>query len=634
MLGFLTDARIRLVLVAGVGVGFALLAFTFHWFAVVDLKVYDVGLTVRPASHSESDVVVVAIDQYSRRNAFSPPEFPISAHVEEHAAVIKRLHDAGAAVIAMDILFDQLDPALDLTRFDESVSEAGDVCLASAIEERTLATGHDGSAITEKRLVLPSERIPAVYCTGLVNMPIDEDLAARRSSYGTIFQGEWLPSMPVVLAGGLNPGGMVTAEGASTFYIDYKLVSNGIVTIPYVDVLTGTGWESKVKGRAVLVGVTENSLSDIYDLPIKGLRAAEHGNKLPGVLVLAHAAQTLASGGVVTALPPAGGLLLSIALAFAASLTALGRKLILNVALAVAVIIGLAVVGFVLVALRVTILPAGLLISVVFFTAVVGLATNYVRIRFVSEVQEKELAEISSDLRKAAEIQQRLQPESMPQAEGVEIAGLQIPCKEIGGDYYDAVDLGGGKIGLLIADVCGKGISAALLMSNLQSNFRQLAIGGRPPKELVSNLNAIASQVFSEGRFVTLLYAILETKTFRLSYCSAGHMPPLVAENGGDVVELEPGGLPIGLFPEFEWEEHSIQVQEGDMILMYTDGLSEATRPGTEELYGTERVIAYLKSNSHLSADSFNRAIVEEARRFSGSKHLDDDITLLTLKIV
>jgi CHASE2 domain-containing sensor protein len=635
MLRLLTDVRIRLVLVAGVGAAFALLAFHYHWFGSLDLMVYDLGLSVRPAIQSGSDVVVVGIDQNSRRNAFPPPEFPISAHVNEHAEAIRRLDAAGAAVIAMDILFDQLDPGLDLAEFVDALGSARKVCLASAIEERTLATRHDGSVITEERLVLPSKAIPAdAYCTGLVNMPVDSDLAVRRSSYGRTFQGEWLPSMPTLLASAVTGRVVPGPEDRSAFHIDYKLASGGITTIPYVDILAGGDWEAQVKGRAVLVGVTENSLSDIYELPIMGLPATEHGNKLPGVLILAYAAQTLIGGGVVTPFPPGGSLLLGMALAFAASLTALGRRLVLNVALAVAVVFGLAVLGIVLVALRATILPGGFFISVVSFTAVVGLGVNYVRTRFVSEAQEKELEEISSDLRKAAAIQQRLQPESMPKAEGIQLAGFQIPCKEIGGDYYDAVDLGEGKIGLLIADVCGKGISAALLMSNLQSNFRQLAARTRSPKELVSNLNAIASQVFSDGRFVTLLYAVLDVKARRFSFCSAGHMPPLIARPDGEVIELEPGGLPIGLFADFEWDEHDFQLGKGDLVFMYTDGLSEAAKPGTEELYGTDRVRAYLKANHGGAPDEFNRAIVADARRFSRSEHLDDDITLLALKVL
>jgi serine phosphatase RsbU (regulator of sigma subunit) len=634
LLRLLTSPRIRVILVAGVGVVLALLGFHYHWFNALDLMVYDLGLSVRPSMQSGSDVVVVAIDRYSRQKAFPPPEFPISAHVDEHAEVIRRLDEAGASIIAIDILLDQVDPGLDLSRFIESIDKVGNVCLASAVEERRLAIRQDGSSITEERLVLPSERIPAsVYSTGLVNMPVDGDLAIRRSSYGRMFQDEWLPSLPVVLASEVKGQRLGVVEDRSSFYIDYRMVSGSIITIPYIDILTGQDWQSQVRGRAVLIGVTENSLTDVYELPIRGLPATEHGNRLPGPLVLAYATQTLIGDGVVASSPPGVSLLSAIALAFVASLTALGRRLTLNVVLAVALMVGLAVAGTMLVALRVTVPPGGLFISVIFFTAVAGLAVNYVRTRLVFEIQEEELKEISSDLRRAAEIQKRLQPESVPWAEGVDLAGFQIPCKEIGGDYYDAVEIGDGKIGLLIADVCGKGIAAALLMSNLQSNFRRLAVADRTPKELVTDLNRIASQVFTEGRFVTLLYAVLDIGGGRFTYCSAGHMPPLVSASAGEVIELEPGGLPIGPFPESEWEEHEYQLTKGDMLFMYTDGLSEACRSGSDDLFGLTRIKAFLGANRGMTSEEFNQAILRESRRFSGSDQLDDDITFLTVKI-
>ena len=633
MLRLLLDARIRLVLVAGLGIVFAVLAFQYQWFASLDLMVYDLGLTVRPAPEAETDVVVVAIDKYSRQNAFPPPEFPISAHAAEHARVIERLSTAGARFIAVDLLFDQLAPDLDVEPLVSALGSAETVCLAAAIERRILGTEGDGSAILEERLVLPSDRIPAdSYCAGLVNMP--RDRAVRRSSYGEMYQGEWLPSMPVAAASALRQHDVGIPEDRYPFWIDYRCARSGITTIPYIDILKSDDWEDKVRSRAVFVGVTENSLSDVYELPIRGLPATEHGNKLPGVLILAYAAQTLAQNSIITPLPAGYSLALGIILAFTTSLTALGRKLTLNIGLVIAFIVGLVACGTFLTALRLTILPSGLALSVTLATAITGLVVNYIRTRFKSQVQEQELEEISSDLKKAAAIQQRLQPDKMPVVEGMELAGFQIPCKQIGGDYYDTLDLGDGRIGLLIADVCGKGISAALLMSNLQSNFRQLAPGNASPKQLVTNLNAIASQVFSEGRFVTLLYAILDPVSKSFSYCSAGHMPPLVCRKSGDLVQLERGGLPIGIFQDLEWEEHEFELRSGDLVFMYTDGLSEATMPKTEELFGEERIRAYLKANCRKVPDEFNQDIVREAQRFSGSKHLDDDITLLTLKIL
>jgi serine phosphatase RsbU (regulator of sigma subunit) len=486
----------------------------------------------------------------------------------------------------------------------------------------------------EERLVTPVDRIPADhYCSGLVNMPVDADLAVRRSSYGNEFQNRWIPSMPVVLAEAFLGRESRRLPADEPFYIDYRILDGGLTTVPYNDVLEGKGWQELVRDRVVVVGVTENSLSDIYEMPIKGIPATEHGNKLPGAMIIAFATQTLISDSIVTPLPVPHSLLLGIAAAFVTSLIALRRRLALNAGLIVAVVFGMVICGIAVTASRLTILPSGLLLSVMLVTAVAGLAVNYLYTRFRAQVQERELQEISTDLHKAAEIQKRLQPASMPEVEGVEIAGLQIPCKEIGGDYYDVIDLGEGRLGLLIADVCGKGISAALLMSNLQSNFRQLATTMKSASQLVINLNTIASRVFSEGRFVTLLYAVLDVSSKRLSYCSAGHMPPLVCHGDGSLVQLEPGGIPIGPFPEFDWREYETQLKSGDLVFMYTDGLSEATDPKTKQMFDDQHIRDYLQANYHKAPDMLLHDIVGTARAFSRSEHLDDDITMLSLRI-
>ena len=636
----LVGSRIRLVVAAALGVGFALLAFHGNWFRSVDLKVYDLGLSVRPQILPASDVVVVALDRYSRQQAIAPPEYPISAHVDEHARVVDRLTAAGAKVIGFDVLFDQLAPDLDAGRLAASLRSSGRVCVAAAVERQTLAVRNDGSAITEERLVIPSPKLAdSLYCLGLVNMPLDTDGAARRGSYGRAFQGAALPSMPAVLAAaaaGKRPGeacGDTGDSGDSTFYIDYRLVKSGITLIPYAEVLLAEGWQDAVRDRVVLVGVTETGLSDVYDSPIDGLAGADQDNRLAGVMILAYAAQTLTGKSLVWPLARPYGVALSIGLAVVASLTALGKRLAVSVGLILGLLVLLVAAGILTTALRLSILPVGTLLSVTLFTGAIGLLAGYIETRVMEQVQRLELEEISTDLRKAAEIQQSLQPESIPAMKGVAIAGFQIPCKEIGGDYYDVIDLGGDRVGLLIADVCGKGVAAALLMSNLQSKVRQLAPAAQSPRQLVIDLNRATISVFTEGRFVTLIYGVLDRGTMEFSYCSAGHMPPLVCRAAGEVAELPQGGIPVGLLPEFGWQEHKTPLAGGDVLFMYTDGLSEAGRKKTGELYGDDRIKAYVAANRHKAPGDLNVDIVREAQQFSGSEHLSDDITLLTLRI-
>ncbi len=634
LLSLLRRTWVRFAFAAIVGIVFAILASEYHWYKAVDRRVYDLGLGVRPGLQTESDVVIVALDKYSRQNAYPPPEFPVSVHVDEHARVIRRLTEAGAKVIAMDILFDQISPELDVGSFVDALESADRICLAAAIENITLGMRTSGAAIVEERLVFPIDRIPEEhYCRGLVNMPVDSDLAVRRSSRGAMFQGEWIPSMPVMLSNAYRGEAPGMPHETEPFYIDYRLVSRGLTTIPYVDVLQNEGWQELVRDRVVLIGVTENSLSDVYEMPVKGIPGIEHGNKLAGAMILGYATQTMIADGLVEPIEASYGFLLGIVMALVASLTALKKRLVLSAGLAIAAIIGVLIIGTLVAAMRLTILPSGLLLSVMLLTAVAGLAINYLHTRLREVIQERELEEISTDLHKAAEIQKRLQPASMPEVDGAEIGGFQIACKAIGGDYYDVVKLGDGRVGLLIADVCGKGISAALLMSNLQSNFHQLAPSMTSTSQLVINLNTIACQVFSEGRFVTLLYVILDVPNRRMAYCSAGHMPPLVCRADGSIEQLERGGIPIGPFPEFDWEEHVAELRSGDLVFMYTDGLSEATNLKTDEMYDEDHIREYLKANYKKSPDQLVHDIVRAAQDFTRSEHLEDDITLLSFRI-
>jgi len=643
MTRLVSSGSLRLVFVAALGAAFAVLAIRAHWLESVDLKVYDLGLGARPERAAASDVVMVAIDKYSRQKAFAPPEFPISAHVKEHALLIDRLSEAGAKAVAFDVLFDQLDPDLDVGPLAASLQRSGLVCMAAAMERQTIAVRSDGAAITEERLVIPSQRLGDAGSVGLVNMPVDADGAARRSSLGRVFQDRALPSVPLVLAAAAEgrpveafwkESGNRWARGPrdSTFYIDYRYAKGGITTIPYAEVLMSDGWQDLVRDRVALVGVTEYGLSDIYGSPVRDLPGAAEDGRLPGSLVLAHAAQTLIGKSFVWPMGRGYALALCVGLAVVASIAALGRRLWVSVALVLGLILCVFVIGVLLSALRLAILPTGAAMGVTLFAGVVGLLAGYVQTRLVSQLRERELAEISDDLEKAAEIQQNLQPSSMPSVPGFSIAGFQTPCKEIGGDYYDALDLGGGRVGLVIADVCGKGVAAALLMSNLQSAVRQLAPTAASPRQLVIDLNRAAARTFTEGRFVTLLYGILDPGKMEFTYCCAGHMPPIVCQADGEIVDLPQGGIPIGILPDFPWQEHATSLASGDLLFTYTDGLSEAGRKKTGELFGEDRIRTFLKANRHLPSEEFNRAIVREAQSFSGSTHLADDITLLSLK--
>lgn len=632
MLKLLLNPLVRVGLVVSLGILFAFLCFQYQWFTLLDLKVYDLGLNVRPQTDSQSDVVIIAIDRYSRENSFEPPQFPISNHIHEHSRVIERLTSAGAKVIAFDILFDQLNPQLDLNPFVSALRKAKNVIFASVIQRESLKIKGKRTSIQEERMILPSQRIPSsLYNTGLVNMPVGPDRVARQCSYGKEFQGKWYLSLPAAVVAAFLGEQASGLKAVEPFYIDY---SSGLVTIRYADILKKEGWQDLVKGRIALIGVTENGLIDSYSSPVSGFGGVPQSERLPGVIILAHAAETLLKDNIIAMLPRPLSFFLCVLMVVGSSFSALGKRLLLNLALIIILTIVLLASGIALTALNVAILPIGKLIAATSFTMAIGILLNYAYTKVKSFEQESKLEEISSDLKVAKQIQQKLQPEKIPIMEDVEISGLQIPCKEIGGDYYDVIDLNDRKLGVLIADVSGKGISGALVMSNFQSAVQSLAARILSPSKLTGELNSVVSKVATTGRFVTFFYGILDLCTKKFLYCNAGHTYPVLCRANGEISYLSQGGLFLGPFPQATWQESQIQLESGDLLFLYTDGVTEATITKTEEQFGEQRLVEYLKANLTQKTEAVNKQIVKTLQDFTGQEEFEDDLTILTLKIL
>jgi CHASE2 domain-containing sensor protein len=635
MLRLLQSLPFRAGLTIVLGFIFALLSFHYGWFSTVDLKTYDLGLTVRPRTGSASKIVVIAIDRLSREACFSRPYFPISRHVNQHARVIRRLKTAGADVIAFDILFDQLDPTLNLATFDSALAEAQNVILAGAIESQLLKVTESGATFREERLLVPTPGIsPSGYQLGLVNVPLGSDGVARRSYYEKEFQGESYPSLPLAAVSAFRE--TVPAQGRSDlgFFIDYSRPKAGFPTIPYMHVLNSEGWQKTVEGRIALIGVTENGLSDVHKSPVPGLPGSAQSGRLPGVLFLAYAANTLLEGCTITVFPDSLSLLFSLVLVAGCWLLLSGKRLGLSLALVAFCALVLFLGGIFLAGLSVTIVPAGKLVAVWLVAGTIGTIVNFSYTRLKSGEQESQLEEISSDLKMAQQIQQKLQPEKIPVMEEVDIAGLQIPCKEIGGDYYDVIQVSDRKVAVLVADVSGKGISGAMVMSNFQSVVHSLAPKVDSPGKLFAELNQAVAKIVTSGRFVTLFYGIFDRDTRRFTYANAGHTYPILCRAGGEVTELTEGGLFLGPFPQATWDDFEIQLETGDSLFIYTDGVTESAIQKTEEQFGEDRLKQFLAENASQKPDDMNRRLVDAVQNFTGSMHFDDDFTVLTLKIL
>jgi len=244
-------------------------------------------------------------------------------------------------------------------------------------------------------------------------------------------------------------------------------------------------------------------------------------------------------------------------------------------------------------------------------------------LRFQEERSERE--KMNREAQEARSIQQALLPKSSPFIPGFAVSGVSISAGAIGGDWFDFIDLGEGRWGLVLADVAGKGTAAALLMSATRAMLRSLAEAACTPSEVLTKLNKLLVEDFPTGRFVTMVYAVLDSNKGTLTYANAGHLPPLLVDStGARFLETEMG-LPLGI-RHGAFSETTVPLCEKARLVLYSDGITEATNQNDEE-YGPARLAAHL-----LSGGSCPEMLVEDVRAFANGAGLHDDATVIMLR--
>ncbi len=246
--------------------------------------------------------------------------------------------------------------------------------------------------------------------------------------------------------------------------------------------------------------------------------------------------------------------------------------------------------------------------------------------------QALEKQKIDQDIAVAASIQQRILPESLPNIEGYDLFGINIPSKSVGGDYYDCIPLSDGRIALVIADVSGKGVPAALLVSSFHAYLGAYLEGAVSLVQLTQRLNDAIYRASTDDRFITAFLALLDPKTGKLESVSAGHNPVYLVKSNGKVQELSAGGVALGMLDmEFPYQTDEVVIERGERLLLYTDGVTEAINE-QEELYDNiVPVKEFIIKKRQQSAQEFIDALISDIKRFSGAAPQVDDITALYL---
>ena len=257
------------------------------------------------------------------------------------------------------------------------------------------------------------------------------------------------------------------------------------------------------------------------------------------------------------------------------------------------------------------------------------IASRLLNYELLNERQEKQVFE--AELKRASMIQNNLLIKSTPEYEGYQLHTFQEQCKMVGGDLYDMTELSDGKLLFLVADVSGKGMGGALLMSNILASFRILY--DIDNFDLVRIVKQISKQLHTYSRpedFATLFIGTLDKQTHELTFVNAGHNPPLLLRESGEIEYLEPSGVMIGAFDFSDWQEEKIKMCPNDVLLVFTDGVVEAERHG--ELYGDDRLEKLVKRCQSLNAQKLVDSIVSDVLGFVADSPRSDDITMIALK--
>jgi sigma-B regulation protein RsbU (phosphoserine phosphatase) len=242
---------------------------------------------------------------------------------------------------------------------------------------------------------------------------------------------------------------------------------------------------------------------------------------------------------------------------------------------------------------------------------------------------EKEKFE--KELALASQIQKDLLPQKNPEIEGYDIVGTNIPCLQVGGDYFDFLEIDDDRIGIVIADVSGKGVGSSLWMASLRAALQTEVHTGYNIEDMAARLNNLIHRSTASNAFISFFYCELNTKTGEMRYINSGHNPPLILDKKKKLQHLESCGLCLGMFPAQDYESRVIKLNPGDTALLYTDGLTESRNKDNEEL--TEEGLAkILKKHQKLPAEKLMETIFEDLDEFTGGADPMDDMTLVIIK--
>ncbi|MBN2564868.1 MAG: PP2C family protein-serine/threonine phosphatase [Candidatus Eisenbacteria bacterium] len=264
---------------------------------------------------------------------------------------------------------------------------------------------------------------------------------------------------------------------------------------------------------------------------------------------------------------------------------------------------------------------------------VVGLVTyTYEQMRRQIESEASERGKLEHEMSIARDIQMELLPKTFPRIPGLDMFAFTVPARQVGGDCYDVIDIGNGKLAITIGDVSGKGTPAAILMANVQAAVRALSESKVPAGELIERVNRLVYGYTEDSVFITFFYSVLDTRTGELVYVNAGHNHPCVLRQDGSREYLDKGGLVIGIMPGAAYEEGRMTLEVGDNLILYTDGITEASNT-EDEMFGEDRLESLLVEHRSATAREMEERVYTSIKDFAAGASQTDDLTMVIVKM-
>lgn len=597
----------------------------FRVFENFELATLDLRFRLRPAQRESPDIAVIEISNDTLQKIGRWP-FKRSWH----AAMIDILSACGARMVIFDTLFSE--PSPDDDTLVEATKSAGNVYYGYSFDLASAKKGRVTEVEKIDSFIIPG-LIQNAAGYGFVNVIPDRDGKTRRIPLEIKYEDKEYPHLALLTAGDYlrkDPNDIkVPADEDGFMLVNFPAAwGRSFRHYSFVDILKsyslltknerGTVDLNDFRGKVCFVGLTATGTHDLNPVPLE--------KRYPGLGVHISSFNTIVTGRFLTRIGRFPNIAILLCLAILTAYAAARFRPVesfLFIVSAASILFTISALIFILYGIWIDLFYPLLALFAVYLSL-----TFY---RFVSERQKRQLLE--RELEVAQKIQRSFLPDNPPETETLAISCRMLPAKQVGGDLYDFVELGEGQLGVMIGDVSGKGVPAALYMARAVSLFRLFSKTEGGAAGVITKLNDTLTEESKSNLFVTMSYVIYDGKERVLKFVSAGHLPVMVLKKNEEKCRLleTKEGTPLGLMPG-GFSEEKIALSEGDLVILYTDGVTEAENTKKDE-FGQERLAGIVEMNRSLEPEKLVSAIKDKIFKFAGSAPQHDDITIIVMTV-